>query len=212
MQAKVLFIAAASTLLAAAPAFADDPAGGAPAPDPNAAPATGAAPAAAAPAPAAAGGAGSKTVGADVLGVLPLGDYSNGASFAIGAAGRFEYGINDMIAATARVGYLYHLGTPSGESLYIVPIMVGGTYKIGTSGLSANAEIGLSIIGASVTVMGVSGSNSSTKFGFDVGVGYQKDKIKARLGFYMPGSEDNGNTSTTLYGILASVGYDFVSM
>jgi opacity protein-like surface antigen len=160
------------------------------------------------------GGKGSKTIGADVIGVLPLGDYSKSSSFAIGAAGRFEYGVNDLINVTARIGYLHHLGTPSGFSLGIIPILVGGTYKIGTSGLFADAEIGLSIIRVSVDIGGTSASDSQTKFGFQVGAGYQTGKIVARAGFYMPGMLDNGGGggSTTLFGLMGSVGYNFAAM
>jgi hypothetical protein len=206
---KVMFIAAASFAFTGT-ALADDPAAGG---DATGAPATGAPPPAAAPTPAPmAGGKGSKTIGADVVGVLPLGDYAKSTSFGIGAMGRFEFGINDMIALTARVGYIYHLGTPTDTSIYFIPILVGGTYKIGTSGLFAEAEVGITHIGASATVMGMDFSSSDDKFAFDVGAGYQKEKIKARVSFYMPGSQDNGTSSTTLFGIMASVGFDFVSM
>ena len=105
--------------------------------------------------------------------------------------GRFEFAVNPQISVTARLGYLYHLGTPSGTSLSFIPILFGGTYQIGTSGLFAAAEIGITNIRSSVDVMGISGSNSDTKFAFDVGVGYQKDKLKGRVSFYMPGSESN---------------------
>ncbi|HEX2687553.1 MAG TPA: hypothetical protein VHN14_13090 [Kofleriaceae bacterium] len=177
-------------------AFADDPAA------PSGDPAGGGAPAAMA------GGKGSKIVGADVVGILPLGDYGNAADFAIGAVGRFEYGVTGEIAVTGRVGYIYNLGTPDGFSLSMIPLLVGGTYKIGTSGLFAQAELGITNIRTTVDIQGI----STTKFSIGGGVGYQKDKIKARVGFFMPGSQDNANSSTVLYGILASVGYDFVAL
>ncbi|HEY1555932.1 MAG TPA: outer membrane beta-barrel protein [Kofleriaceae bacterium] len=186
-------------LLAATPVFAQDA-------TPPAAPP----PAAAAPA----GGqvAGQKIVGVDVVGVLPLGDYSDASSFAIGAMARGEYVVNDKLTATLRIGYLYHLGTPDGESLYIIPIHVGATYTLAPK-IFAWAELGLDIIGVSVDIGGVSGSTSDNKFGFAVGAGYEvAPKIKVRVGFYMPGSEDNADgSSTTLYGIIGSVGYDFAA-
>jgi len=151
-------------------------------------------------------------VGVDVTGILPLGDYSDAASFGIGALARFEYAVNPQLSITGRAGYIYNLGTPDGFSLSLIPILAGATYHVGPPAVFVYGELGVTMIRSSVDVMGVSGSNSDTKFSFGAGVGYQKEKIKARVGFYMPGSEDNGNGgSTTLYGIMASVGYDFAA-
>jgi len=207
---KTWLIAAASVAMTGS-AFADDPAthdGDAAGGGSAAAP-----PAAGAPAEVVAGGKGSKIIGADVLGVLPLGDYSDGVDFGIGAVGRFEFGVTDEIAVTARVGYIYHLGAPDGLTLSMIPVLAGGTYKIGTSGLSVFAELGITNIRVSADFQGTSVTASETKFSVGGGVGYQQGKIHARAGFFMPGSEDNGNGGTaTLYGILASVGYDFVAL
>jgi hypothetical protein len=200
------FVAMTGTAFADDPAVpSGDPAGGGAAPPAGGAPAT------------MAGGKGSKIVGADVVGILPLGDYSDGVDFALGAVGRFEYGVTDEIAVTGRAGYIYNFGTPDGVTLSMIPLLVGGTYKIGTSGLFVQAELGITNIRASVDVQGTTITASDTKFSIGGGVGYQKDKIKARVGFFMPGSEDGsdgngGTTTTTLYGILASVGYDFVAL
>ena len=167
-------------------------------------------------APAPAGGtmetAKKMTVGADVVGVLPLGDYSNASSFAIGAEGRFEYNVMPKLNLTVHAGYLYHLGTADGFSLAIVPIYVGGTYELAPK-IFGWAELGLSLIMTSVDVMGVSASNSDNKFGFAVGAGYEvAPKIKVRAGFFMPGSYSNGmGGDTTLYGLMGSVGYDFAN-
>ena len=148
----------------------------------------------------------SKTIGVDAIGVLPLGDYSDAARFAIGADGRFEYGISNALVATARIGYLYHLGIEDGISLGIIPILVGAKYKIGTSGLFADAEIGASIFLES----GMGESVTNTKLGFQVGAGDQIGKIEVKVGLWMPGSADFGNGSeSTLYSIMGSVGYDF---
>ncbi len=159
-----------------------------------------------------AGGKGSKIIGVDVVGILPLGDYSNGASFGLGALARFEYGVSDVLAVTARAGYIYNLGTPSGVGLAFIPVLVGATYKVGPPGLFVFGELGFTNIRVSVDVMGASGSDSQTKFSVGAGAGYQTGKIKARLGFFLPGSEDSGSSSTTLYGIMASVGYDIAAL
>lgn len=207
---RMQLVMGAALLFAAAPALADDPQGGGTPP-----------PAGGAGGGAAGGGAvegpGKKmTVGADVIGVLPLGDYSNASSFAIGAAGRFEYAVNPKLSITARVGYLYHLGTAANTSLYIIPVHVGASYLLMPK-LTGWAELGLEVIGVSVDFMGMSASNSDNKFGGAVGVGYQvMPKLTVKGGFYYPGSLDSSNgmggtTSTTLYGIIFSAGYDFAS-
>lgn len=207
---KIWLIAAASAAMTGT-AFADDPAtpgGGDPAGGSAAPPPAGGAPGAVV-----AGGKGSKIVGADLVGILPIGDYSDASNFGIGALGRFEFGISDALAVTGRVGYVYHLGTPDSTSVSMIPLLAGGKYKVGTSGLSVYGELGITNIRVSVDFMGASVSDSETKLSVGAGVNYQKDKIQARVGFFMPGSEDDGNGgSTVLYGILASVGYDFAAL
>ena len=200
---KTLFIAAATVAMSGV-AIAQDAPAGEPAPAPAPPPAAG---------PEAAPPAKKMTIGADLAFVLPLSDYSDAADFALGGLGRFEYAVNDMISATARVGYIWNSAKTDGVSIGMIPVMVGGTYKVGTSGLSAYGELGLTNIRVSVDVGGVSASDSKTKFAIGAGVGYQMDKIKARAGFWMPGSLDNGNGgSTTLFGLMASVGYDFATL
>lgn len=160
------------------------------------------------------------TVGADLAFVLPLGDYADGASAAFGALGRFEFAATPAISVTARLGFVYNLlkDVPEGvsASLIFIPIMVGGTYKIGTSGLFAHAEVGFTNIRASAEAGGMEFSSSETKLAVGAGVGYQMNKLKFRGGFYMPGSSEDddgmgGTTTTTLFGILVSAGYDFAS-
>jgi hypothetical protein len=149
------------------------------------------------------------TLGADVVGVIPLGDYGKAASFAIGAEGRVEYYVTPKLNVTGHVGYLYHFGTLTNTSLSIIPIYVGATYEVMPK-LFGWAELGISIISQSVDIMGVSASTNDNKFGFALGAGYEvAPKIKARAGFYVPGSQDMGGGSTTFYGVLLSVGYDF---
>ena len=159
-------------------------------------------------APAAAGGKGSKTLGVDVGGALPLGDFADFADFGIMALGRFEYGLNDQLAVTARLGLTYWLAKDPVSSYIFVPIYAGVKYNIGTSGLFAHAEAGITHIRVSIDIMGVSGSDSETKFGAVVGAGYQKGKIQARAGFWLPSLEDAGDGQA----IMATVGYDIMSM
>lgn len=186
------------TVCTAGVAFAQDSTGGAPG-----APST--------PTAAATGGAGSKTIGADAAFVLPLGDYADGTDFALGVFGRFEYGVNDALSVTGRVGYLYNKVSSSNVSIGMIPVLVGASYKIGPSGLAVFGELGLTNIRVSLDNFG---SDSRTEFSVGGGAGYQAGKLEARVGFFMPGSISNGSsgTSTTLYGLMASVGYNFASL
>lgn len=158
--------------------------------------------------PAAAGGKGAKTIGIDVGGALPLGDFADAADFGIAALGRFEFGINDMLAVTARAGITYWLAKDPIDSYIFIPIYAGVKYKIGTSGLFAHAELGLTHMRVSVDIMGASASDSENKFGAVVGAGYQMNKIQIRAGLWLPSLEDAGDGQA----IMATVGYDVVAL
>jgi hypothetical protein len=159
-------------------------------------------------APAMAGGKGSKTIGVDVGGALPLGDFGDAADFGIIGLGRFEFGISDMLAVTARAGITYWLAKDPISSYLFIPVYAGIKYKIGTSGLFAHAEAGITHIRVSIDVAGASASDSETKFGAVVGAGYQKGKLQARAGLWLPSLEDAGDGQA----IMATIGYDLVSL
>jgi hypothetical protein len=212
---KVTFAAIACLAITGGSAFADDqPAGGggagvdvsggaAAGGDPNAAPPAGA-PAAGV---TATGGKGAKTIGADVMAVLPLSDYADAVDFGVGALARFEFGLNDMMSITARAGLLYHIGGPVADAeltFLIVPIMGGIKYKIGTSGLFAAGEAGL----AYTRLSGDGGSESETNLGLNLGVGYQMDKLQFRGEVFIP---DIGEIDSAL-GIMVNAGYDFAAL
>lgn len=158
------------------------------------------------PAMAPAGGK-TKSIGADVGGVLPLSDYADAVDFGIAVLGRFEFGINEMLAVTGRAGLIYHIGGALGDvdaTLISIPIMAGISYKIGTSGLFATAEAGIVYNRVSADA----GSESETDFGAIVGAGYQAGKIKGRAGLFLPDLEHAGDAQ----GILVTVGYDFATL
>jgi hypothetical protein len=150
-----------------------------------------------------------KSIGADVVAVLPLGDYADIASFAIGALGRFEYGVKPNIAITVRAGLIYNIAKELGgvtPTILMIPAHVGGKYMIGTSGLFGQAELGITHTRFSAESGGVSVDDSRTKFSFEVGAGYQKGKISARAGLWYIADDD------ALMAIMASVGYDFAAL
>lgn len=162
-------------------------------------------PAAPAPEPAAAAGGKTKTIGADAVFVLPLGDYGDVANAAIGAMGRFEFGLNPALAITARAGLLYNLAKELGgetPTILMIPVQAGAKYMIGTSGLFGQGEVGFTHTRISIGDL----SDSSTKLSFEVGAGYQKGKLSARAGFWYIADD------TALMGIMASVGYDFAAL
>ncbi len=214
--AKTVF--AVATLALPAVALADDPPAGS-AVDPNAGmpmpPPDGSNPAVAPmpstePAPARTG-KGVSTIGADLAFVLPLGDYADGADFALGAFGRFEFGVSNELDVTVRVGYLWHKTDMDGLSLSIIPVLIGGSYKFG-GGMFGYAEVGFSNLRVSIDSGGFTGSNSDTYMSLGAGGGYAAGKLKVRGGLFMPARETNNGTTTTLYGVLASVGFDFATL
>jgi hypothetical protein len=146
-----------------------------------------------------------KSLGVDAVGVLPIGDYGDVSNFALGALLRFEYGLKPNIAITARAGLLYNLAKDIGgetPTILMIPVQVGGKYAIGTSGLFVQAELGITHTRTSVGDI----SDSTTKFSFEAGAGYQKGKLSARAGFWYVASDP------ALQGIMASVGYDFLAL
>jgi hypothetical protein len=177
-------------------AFAQDPAGG----DPAALPPPGMV----APAPT---GAGSKTIGIAGAPVLPLSDYGDVADFGAGILGRFEFGIDDKLAITGRVGLLYHFGTPEimglDTSLYFIPIYGGVTYDI-ESGVFACGEAGLTYIRSSLGDV----SDSEIKLGLTLGVGYRMDKLQFRGMILAPDLSE----ADSVIGVMGSVGYDITAL
>lgn len=219
--AKTVF--AVATLALPAVALADDPPAGSavdpnagmPMPPPNGG--DGQNPAVAPmppnePAPATKSGKGASTIGGDLAFVLPLGDYADGTNFALGAFGRFEFGVSNELDVTIRLGYLWHKTDTDGLSLGMIPILVGGSFKIGGGGF-VYGEAGFNNVRVSFDSGGLSGSDSETYLSLGAGGGYAAGKVKARVGLWMPGRpKDSNDGHTTLYGVLASVGFDFASL
>jgi len=146
-----------------------------------------------------------KVIGADAVFVLPIGDYGDVANAALGAMGRFEFGLNPALAITARAGLLYNLAKDLGgetPTILMIPVQAGVKYNIGASGLFAQGEVGFTHTRLSIGDV----SDSSTKLSFEAGAGFQKGKLNARAGFWYIADD------TALMGIMASVGYDFAAL
>jgi len=201
---KLTFVATACLAVMGGSVFAQDPA-----PDPTAGDPAAPPPPSGAAAPAAAGGKGSKIIGVDAAVILPLSDYADLVTLGLGVLGRFEFGVNDTLAITGRVGFVYNVikSDFEGFSLNFVPIYAGAKYKIGTSGLFAFGEVGLTYTLATIDVGGVSASDSEINLGLTAGAGYQMGKISLRGNLLLP---DIGETG--VLGIMASFGYDLTSL
>ncbi len=163
-------------------------------------------------------------VGADVMFVLPLGDFADASGPQIGAVARVGYRVMPALELTGRVGYLHGLskeqsfsvlGTTitSKTSISNIPIWVGARYFFmqPTSGLYGAAEIGANMLSAKAEVGGQSSSSDTeTRFGFNVGAGYvisESLPIDIRAQFMhhnLLGTEDG---EKSMLGLGFSVGY-----
>jgi hypothetical protein len=161
-------------------------------------------------------------LGADLGVVIPLGDYADGADFAAGALFRLDYIASPQVDLSIRAGYLWHkTDQPSGStgggdySLAMLPLLVGGEFKVG-GGAFVYGEAGLNVVQVSISFMGLSASESETYLSVGAGIGFRADRIKGKVGFWMPGRPENGpegmRETTTLYGVLGTIGYDLVGL
>jgi hypothetical protein len=157
--------------------------------------------------------------GGDLAVVVPLGDYADGSDFAAGALLRLDFAASPQVDLAIRAGYLWHktdqpTGTTGGDySLAMLPLLIGGELKVG-GGAFLYGEVGLTVIQVSVSIMGFSASDSKTYLSVGGGAGFRADRIKGKIGLYMPGRPENGDTGdrTTLYGVLGTIGYDFAAL
>jgi len=159
-------------------------------------------------------------LGADLAVVIPLGDYADGSDFAAGALLRLDFVASPQVDLAFRAGYLWHkTDQPSGASgdysLSMLPFLIGGELKVG-GGAFVYGEVGFTVVQVSVSFMGLSASESETYLSAGAGVGFRSDRLKSKIGLWMPGrpeNEVNGTTdTTTLYGVLGTIGYDFAGL
>lgn len=158
-------------------------------------------------------GKGAKTVGADVIGVLPFGEWAGGdagefVTLAVGGLGRFTYGLSDRLALTVRAGLVYNVPAIDDLSFIMIPVMGGVTYDLSIDNVFLYGELGLDFLRASSN--GLESSNTRLQAGF--GGGYRFGRLDGRAGIWMPGSVGSGDTLRTLWGLQLSVGYDFTAL
>lgn len=144
------------------------------------------------------------TLGADGVGVVPVGDYGRVATLGIGALGRIERAAGPGFA-TGRVGVIFHAVSGADAQLTLVPLYGGYRIPVGNGGGYVAAELGLTIaIGTVDTAFGRM-SASDTKLGFTLGGGIRRGVLDLRAGLFAP---DIGNA----IGLMASAGYDFAAL
>lgn len=207
---SLLFTGSAFAQGAAPPA---PPAGGAPAAEP---------------APAAGGDDEKKIgIGADLQFVLPLGDFGDASGPLIGPVLRAGYRVMPPLELNLKAGFLFGLtkersiGPVTADTgVNIIPISIGARYFImePQAGLYGGLDIALNLISPKASVNGtdVSGLESSTRLGTNIGVGYVISKelpidIRAQfMIFNLLLKEDAAGVSeSTQFGLGLSGGYTF---
>jgi hypothetical protein len=148
-----------------------------------------------------------RTIGVDAAVVLPLGDYGNVASLAVGALARVEVPIANKLAITGRVGALYHITTDEFDgTLLFFPIYGGARYTVGTGpdGPYVAGELGITIGYASADTGLGTVSDTDSELGMTLGAGFRKGALDVRGALFIPDLSEADDP-----GIMGSVGYDF---
>ena len=150
-----------------------------------------------------------RTIGVDGAVVLPLGDYGEVATLAVGALARVEVPVANKLAVTGRVGALYHITDDDFDGTFIIfPVYGGVKYNVGAGpdGLYVAGELGLSIGYVSVDTGFGTASDTETELGLTLGAGFRKGALDVRGALFIP---DLGEADDP--GIMGSVGYDFAT-
>lgn len=220
MRKIVTFALAFGSLLCASSAFAQ----GAPPPPAGAAPGMAANPTSADQPARTDDGDDGKNIGlgGDLLFLIPTGDLADGTGPQLGPLFRAGYRVMPSLEVTGRIGYLGGFSKSQGgangadvsTSVAVIPIWAGARYFFmePKAGLYGAAEIGLNFISASVSAGDVSVSDSTTRFGANLGAGYVISKelpidIRAQLSMYNLLGRNDGES--VFLGVGLSAGYTF---
>ncbi len=170
---------------------------------------------AAAPAPAVATGAGiGLIIGADLAFQLPLGDLADLTGMGFGALVRAEYKLLPNLNLTFRTGYVYSLSKEIGTSklsISSIPIWVGGKFFL-TDMIYAGAEVGANMLMAKSEMeffgTSVSGSNTETKLGGNVGAGVLLGDLDLRAQLQVLNFGEAGKSMA----VMINAGYNFANL
>ena len=144
-------------------------------------------------------------IGVDATVVLPVGDYADFATLAIGPIGRVEFPAGPGYV-TGRFGVLFHLMNSEIEdtTFLLFPLYGGYRYPLGSGSAYLAGELGITFAYARTDTSLGSGSDTDTELGMTLGGGLKKGKLDLRGGLFLPDLDD-------AVGIFGSVGYDFAS-
>jgi hypothetical protein len=143
------------------------------------------------------------TLGADGVGVLPVGDYGRVATLGIGVLGRLELPAGPGFL-TGRLGAIFHAVSDADAELSLVPLYAGYRMPLGTGGGYVAGELGVTVvIGSADTALGRM-SASDEKLGLTLGGGLRRGPLDLRGGLFAPDIDH-------AVGLMASAGYDFAA-
>lgn len=128
-----------------------------------------------------------RTITADPIVAIPIGDAADAAGVGLGASATLNVPVNPNLDVTGRLGLIYHL--PKNDvQLTFVPIYGGVKYRLSpaASSLYAAAEMGLTWGHAEADTGLGSISDSDTELGGTFGLGYATPSVDLRGGFFVP--------------------------
>jgi hypothetical protein len=155
--------------------------------------------------------------------VLPLGNYADGYYAALGIFGRYEKALGPRAFTTVRLGFLQHLVKDYDNSdaeirVFMIPLFFGARYNFAPTGqgLFLVSEGGINVIVSSISIpsLGIEDSSTSAKFTANLGVGFQTGTISSKATLFVTtraGADTEGN-STSLFGLMVSIGVDFAAL
>lgn len=141
-------------------------------------------------------------VGVDGALVLPLGGYTSRAQAAFGVFARLQRSLTVNAAVGVRAGFVYELPNDANQPWFDVPIYFFGHYLIGSAGIFATADLGVTIAHTS----GYGSSSTTAGLGFAGGPGYRAGRFSVRLEGWIPDLSAPGTA-----GMMANVGYDVIA-
>lgn len=143
------------------------------------------------------------TLGADGVGVLPVGDYGEIATLGIGVLGRLERPAGPGYV-TGRTGVIFHAIDEVDADLTLFPLYAGYRMPVGTGGAYLAGELGLTVAVGTIDVGLGRMSDSEIELGVTLGGGMRRGALDLRAGLFLPDLDD-------AVGLMASAGYDFAA-
>ena len=128
-----------------------------------------------------------RTLTADPIVSIPIGDAENAAGIGFGASGTLNFPINANLDVTGRLGLIYHL--PKNDiQVILVPIYGGVRYRLSPfeRSLYGAAEAGITWGRASVDTGFGEASDSDAELGGTLGVGYATPGFDIRASLMFP--------------------------